>query len=165
MEENENDKSLEINDEKSVSEFTKLCLRCGSNFEYLSENKKYCSAKCANALRIINTKNKYIESLKQGIVFGRTINEHFYLKYKKSAQKRGVEFMLSLTEFNLFMKYNCHYCNSEINTVGIDRMNNDMGYVLENCVPCCTECNLMKRGMLYQSFINQCNRISEWKKI
>jgi 5-methylcytosine-specific restriction endonuclease McrA len=30
---------------------------------------------------------------------------------------------------------------------GIDRKNNSLEYTLENCVPCCRQCNFAKQGL------------------
>jgi hypothetical protein len=35
---------------------------------------------------------------------------------------------------------------------GIDRVDNTKGYTLENCVPCCTRCNLAKHTMSLTAF-------------
>jgi len=69
---------------------------------------------------------------------------------------------------------NCHYCGSEpsiprkgwqkttgaiILTNGIDRKNNSIGYIKENCLPCCTRCNYMKREMNYEEFLTYIGKI------
>lgn len=43
---------------------------------------------------------------------------------------------------------------------GIDRVNNDIGYLIENCVSCCKVCNFMKRSMSKNDFINHVNKIA-----
>lgn len=35
---------------------------------------------------------------------------------------------------------------------GIDRVDNSVGYVLSNCVPCCSTCNRMKGTMSSEEF-------------
>ena len=38
----------------------------------------------------------------------------------------------------------CHYCgldNNSVAGVGLDRLDNTIGYMLDNVVSCCTECN------------------------
>jgi hypothetical protein len=48
----------------------------------------------------------------------------------------------------------CFYCGISRRYVvlGIDRMNSQLGYVRENCVPCCSQCNYMKRELLPEEF-------------
>ena len=36
---------------------------------------------------------------------------------------------------------------------GLDRVDNSIGYILENVVPCCVTCNSMKMAMSYNEFI------------
>lgn len=42
---------------------------------------------------------------------------------------------------------------------GIDRKNNDLGYVASNCVPCCVICNRGKNNMSYNDFVSYISRI------
>ena len=42
---------------------------------------------------------------------------------------------------------------------GVDRVNNDLGYTIENSVTCCSLCNYMKRGMSLSDFIIHINKI------
>lgn len=43
---------------------------------------------------------------------------------------------------------------------GIDRKNNSRGYSIINCVPCCTTCNMMKKTLGYEEFLEHCNKIT-----
>ncbi len=42
---------------------------------------------------------------------------------------------------------------------GIDRVNNEIGYVIDNCVTSCEDCNMAKRSRSSQNFIDQAYRI------
>lgn len=69
---------------------------------------------------------------------------------------------------------NCYYCDelikwneySHINgkfistSYFLDRKNNNLGYIKDNCVVCCTICNKFKGSMNHDDFINLCNRIA-----
>jgi hypothetical protein len=97
-----------------------------------------------------------------------------YLSYKTRAKnhKKKIKFLLSKNEFRRIILMNCHYCNSkpvyahthrsyngEFLSNGIDRINSAIGYTIENCVPCCPRCNLMKNNLSYEDFINHIKRI------
>lgn len=43
---------------------------------------------------------------------------------------------------------------------GIDRIDNALGYTLDNIVPCCRTCNFMKQTSNQKDFINKCKQIS-----
>src|SRR5690606_27568041 len=44
---------------------------------------------------------------------------------------------------------------------GIDRVNSNLGYTLENIVPCCKRCNWMKLNISLTDFLRHVGRIYE----
>ena len=86
-----------------------------------------------------------------------------YYDIRKAAQRRNIYFNLTFEEALKFKKKHCFYCGEKINHIGIDRINNTKGYVLGNMVSCCTVCNRMKLAMSYKEFINQCQKILNWR--
>ena len=87
-----------------------------------------------------------------------------YLSYKKASRERGFIFTITLEEFVSFWNKNCFYCGDKINGIGLDRVDNSIGYEIKNVVPCCEICNTMKMTETYNSFINQCMKIVELHK-
>lgn len=93
-------------------------------------------------------------------------------QYIKHASKIGVNFDLSVEQFNSFLNKNCYYCgdrpkncinvskNKKFIYNGIDRKNTTIGYVLNNCVPCCKLCNFSKRKTQYKDFIEMTIKIA-----
>lgn len=67
-----------------------------------------------------------------------------YRDYKNSSQYRNIPFNLTFKQFETFWEALCFYCGIEIKTVGIDRVDNSVGYQMDNCVPCCKDCNYAK---------------------
>lgn len=43
---------------------------------------------------------------------------------------------------------------------GLDRIDNNIGYIKSNVVPCCGPCNLMRRSHSSENFIKLCTLIS-----
>ena len=84
-----------------------------------------------------------------------------YIHYKSGAKRRKIEFKLTLEEFKTFWQKSCYYCNSKIETIGIDRIDNNNGYNILNCISCCILCNGMKRKQTIKKFISQCKKIAE----
>jgi len=92
---------------------------------------------------------------------------NLYANYKRNAKVRHLSFALSKAEVRKFTKQNCHYCGqppeqehgraSKNNGVyvynGLDRIDNDSGYVQGNVVPCCKQCNMAKNNMPYSEFM------------
>ena len=67
-----------------------------------------------------------------------------YASYRYDAKKRSIPFFLTREEFLTFWQTNCHYCGDQLATIGIDRIDNGIGYTIDNCVSCCWECNRIK---------------------
>lgn len=98
-----------------------------------------------------------------------------YGAYQRQAEERDLEFSLEREEFEQLLWKPCHYCGSPSGNVmtirskvgptrqvrynGIDRINNGIGYLLSNCVPCCGQCNTMKMGSTGEEFIEHILRI------
>lgn len=92
--------------------------------------------------------------------------------YKRHAKNRNYSWDLTKDQTRFLTKQNCHYCNSSpTNKIGgtrcnekyvyngIDRKNNNLGYILENCVSCCKTCNRMKSDMTYDDFLIHIDKI------
>jgi hypothetical protein len=96
--------------------------------------------------------------------------------YKYHAKNRGHSFDLTDEEAKDLMLQNCTYCNAEPNNVsygslgskrmhgkfiynGIDRIDNSLGYTIDNTVPCCAICNRMKSSYTLDEFVNKITEI------
>lgn len=89
----------------------------------------------------------------------------FIQRYKRGAKERSIDFDLSDEEFVSISSLKCFYCGAspkemkskskfktELFTNGLDRVNNDEGYRLNNCVSCCSDCNVAKRALSLEEF-------------
>ena len=80
-----------------------------------------------------------------------------------AAKRRGYDFDLTRDEFDRIRTGRCMYCgrlNSSTHQNGIDRFINSIGYVRDNCVACCGECNHMKGSLSYHAFVQKCRDIT-----
>ena len=94
--------------------------------------------------------------------------------YKQSAKERGLDFSLSKDYFKELTQSDCTYCGqepsqfqtrfSEFKYNGIDRVDNLLGYVDGNCVPCCKLCNRMKDVMSVEDFKNHVKSILDFQR-
>jgi len=134
------------------------CLHCGKEIilHYSKDGKtknKFCCQLCGDKYRDkLNPQRVKDEINKPHRRFN--IVEH-------GAKNRGYSFNLSLEQFITFWNKPCHYCGSEINGVGIDRVDNNIGYELDNCVPCCSKCNKMKLNLSLSDFFSHIKQIYE----
>jgi len=95
-----------------------------------------------------------------------------YDSYIKGAEKRKLMFSLSMEQFELLIMNNCAYCGIEptikksrkpsgvyLIANGIDRVDNNIGYEINNCVSCCGDCNYAKRRMTKSKFLTWIKRV------
>jgi hypothetical protein len=100
--------------------------------------------------KIYNDKYK-LKHKNKLVVYHRKWNKEYkqtpkgkYTKYKKDAKYRNVEFVLTMEEFVAYWQKPCVYCGDVIGTIGLDRVDSSKGYTIDNIVPCCFVCNVMK---------------------
>lgn len=90
---------------------------------------------------------------------------YLYISYKKGAKRRNRPFLLGFEEFINLVQQKCHYCGEEplqcsknkyaknFYYNGLDRVDNDKGYVIDNVKPCCFKCNNAKQKRRKEEFI------------
>lgn len=86
--------------------------------------------------------------------------EYRFKTYQSSAKRSGKSFELTFDQFKSFWQKECYYCGGEMLTIGLDRIDNEVGYLLSNVVSCCMMCNWMKRALPQNVFLEQCAKIS-----
>jgi hypothetical protein len=95
--------------------------------------------------------------------------------YRHIAKKRGYCFELTLEEFRRLTSLPCAYCGVEPYQVstkkhadgiitsytynGIDRKDNEVGYVTHNVVPCCGLCNRWKSDLSLEAFKDKITQV------
>ena len=93
--------------------------------------------------------------------------EKSYAGYVQSAKDRNLSFNLSLIEFEVLTRSNCHWCN-ETPAMGLDRVDNRVGYIstssVRNVVPCCWTCNRYKGSLPSHVFVAHAIKIATHQK-
>jgi len=116
-----------------------------------------------NREKYLESRAKYYEDNKDDILeknkaWRQTFNGRL-LSYKKAAKKRNISFNLTEEEIKSYWKEPCYYCGCEIHTIGLDRIDSNIGYDLDNIVPCCSTCNTMKMNLTVDDFMNHMLKI------
>ena len=85
--------------------------------------------------------------------------------HKSEVRGKG-DFDIDFLLFCELVTQPCYYCKSitEGETNGIDRVNNNKGYVKDNCVTACWKCNRMKHMYHPLFFIQKCKFIANNEK-
>jgi hypothetical protein len=90
-----------------------------------------------------------------------------YASYRSRAEKKELEFAITHDDYKSIIQQPCYLCgkeSTETNTNGIDRVDNTVGYTVENCKACCKECNHMKNNHILDVFTEKIERINDkWK--
>jgi len=102
---------------------------------------------------------------KRRLPFGLANMRRLIRIYKRHAKRRNLEWNLTEKQFAEITKKNCYYCgakpNNKVKTLtaygeyvynGLDRINNNKGYTIDNVVPCCITCNIAKNTLTIQEF-------------
>ena len=86
--------------------------------------------------------------------------------YKASAKRHNVSFELIEKQFKELTQLDCYYCDSSPKQGygkyihnGLDRVDNNKGYTIDNVVPCCKQCNHAKTNLTLQEFRDWVKRI------
>lgn len=136
---------------------------CGSSPRYISGT----SLRAGNATSCgCNRKLEY----------GKAAFNALYSKYKRRAiSERNLNFLLSENEFEFLTSQSCYYCgvkpyqkysssnNGDYIYNGIDRLNPQIGYEINNCVTACGDCNFAKQSLTHDEFLNLVERIYNHK--
>jgi len=81
--------------------------------------------------------------------------------YKTRARERDISWELEDTQAKEFFTKACIWCGFLKEGVlnGIDRLDSTRGYFMENCAPCCSNCNHMKGCFDPITFTERCKAI------
>lgn len=136
--------------------------------EWYRKNKEYKDKKNKewhqkNRKRSVEIVQAYVKRNKKKVAkynqeYNKTL-DGFYRRYKFRANKAKFDFKLSKKEFDEITRGTCVYCGEEEKRRGIDRVDSNVGYIKENCVPCCGYCNMMKMKLDVDDFLNHIKRI------
>jgi len=82
---------------------------------------------------------------------------------KRAAEVRGIEWRLSDEDAKAMLISPCIYCKHidlDVRVNGIDRLDSNVCYMVENCRPCCKDCNYMKGTYDPRTFIERAKKIA-----
>jgi len=97
-------------------------------------------------IKLLSKKNRYTPTTKFSV-------------YRAGAIRRGLSFKINMEQFMELWKKPCAYCGAEIKTIGIDRVDNSIGYTKSNIVSCCYACNWSKHNGSEEEYIARCRMV------
>jgi len=126
-------------------------------------NRKYC-LEHGDVIRA-QKKEHYLLN-KDKIKQSRKTVQGRYSSYKENAKRRKVKMELTFEQFDCLTSQPCVYCGgwSELEPApytGLDRIANDQGYTVDNCVPCCETHNMMRKRLPIMAFLDAVVAVSD----
>ena len=138
---------------------------CGEETVVLAANLRKGATKSCGCFRNDLSKERF------SLPKGRAAFNNLLKTYKRGARDRGLSWKLSKKQFYKLTKQSCHYCgvspsgsfggeryNGNYTFNGVDRVDNGMGYIPKNVVPCCEQCNRAKRTLGLDEFLSWLRR-------
>ena len=147
------------------------------NGSYVKENCVSCCEMC-NVMKGTLSVNVFLQRIEhilthQGYIKGKLYPEYFadhlaadFYHYKRRANNKNIEFEISETDYYSLIMENCYICGKKSegeNINGLDRINNDTGYIQDNVESCCAECNYMKNKFNLQDLFDKLRKIKKYK--
>jgi hypothetical protein len=112
---------------------------------------------------LIGEKHYYPEVFKNyyGRVYVRNkFNNYMRRSNKKQLKNSNFVFAVTREEFTIITSMDCYMCGKQSNEShnnGIDRINNKLGYISGNIMPCCGNCNYIKNEYdIYKLLVKFC---------
>lgn len=141
-----------------------------------------CRCNCGK-ITIVTGSNLRYNKTRNCFSCGRTLpvgvaaRKRIYNIYRKNAIKQNRSFLLTLEEFVVICQKPCVFCgckpeqkasnninknscNGDFVYNGIDRIDNNIGYEIDNCQACCSVCNFMKQTTPQGQFVSHVKKIS-----
>lgn len=167
----------EITDNNGTYKYKYKCV-CGKEFLTYKRSVETQRCKSCGCLR-----NKYISEANKGFIpRNRKSPEdmsiaYIYYSSKYAAKSKRFEFELTRKDVGDLIFKPCYYCGDlpsrfprrtkdssplTIPINGIDRFNNLIGYIKENCVTCCSDCNYLKSSRSGDAFISKILSIANY---
>lgn len=186
-----NDSALFIGMEKIKNEigkkFGKLTVIEQSNKKTKSGSVFWvCKCDCGNIKEIAGTSLRNGQTKSCGCFNGGDSNpesgrKKLYNSLKNGAKSRGLVFNIDYESFVNLTKENCYICGDKPKDVhygytrrrysknqdnwvvcnSIDRIDNKIGYTIENSRPCCFMCNRIKSDFEFEELLEKINKINK----
>lgn len=141
-----------------------LCKHCKAPFINKGTNQIYCTNNCKQSFYWENNKSgtekERLRSKDKYTRLGKTPRWR-YNYYRAHARKANRDFTISLEYFTRLINQKCFYCGRQNLQMGIDRINNSLGYILNNVRTACQRCNMAKGKMAEEDFYEMCRLVTK----
>ena len=128
-----------------MKQYNKTCATCNKDFISSRHHATFCGRLCHR--RHPDNRQKYNDRVKkyQNEHAKEPRRRHQKLLFKAKHENRSFDILE--TKYIELISSPCSYCGTSLlpeSGCGLDRINNDLGYTLDNVVPCCGPCNQIR---------------------
>jgi len=178
-----------LTDEEAVNMFKSKCYYCGDPISdenlngidrldnatgYIKNNCVSCCSMC-NYMKGCLTEEVFIKrcihiATFNGLIKGKLFLNAFidtyaseFSNYRITARNKKLVFKITKEQYDELIKGDCYICGkntTDKHINGIDRFDNNFGYIKGNVKSCCNNCNVMKRDYPHYMFLNKCYKIA-----
>lgn len=130
-----------------------ICQHCEQPL-LTSRQKKFCSKKCQRKAAHDRNYQKHKEQYTKRRIKWKTENplRTKYLYARADTKRRGRGgFHIEYEDCTRLWNLGCTYCAKEVLSekgCSLDRLDNNLGYTLDNVVTCCGDCNTVRSDIL-----------------
>ena len=183
--------SFQLSKDEFITFLNKPCHYCGfKNMKYtgidrISSKIGYQSDNCVPSCRICNHLKNQVDYEDFFHMIHHILQQHkllpttqlypnlfhfspnvSYSRYQYDAKRRNIPFYLSEDEFTMIGKQPCYYCKciSPYTFSGIDRIQSNLPYQFDNCLPCCKSCNILKNCFQWDPLLHHFYRIYDYQQ-
>ena len=185
---------IELTDNEIIRLITSCCHYCGESnpegfngIDRINNNKLvgYKTFNCVSCCwtcnrmkgRLFNTISEFINACKNIQEKFGSINKYmsgecqlYYKKFKDfvdhNQNDRYLKVGITENEYFKILSLKCFYCDcTNSNQLNIDRKENIIHYIQNNCLSCCTICNMMKNELHFDYFKLHIDKILNHQKI
>jgi len=144
---------------------------CGKTVVVLGASLTGLNTKSCGCLKLDVCATKTVYEYRR-MSFGEAFSRRLAAQVQNDAKRRNLRVTVSPSEIIELRKQHCFYCGHPpveprhkcyggFPVNGLDRLDNSKGYTVENCVPCCFQCNRAKRGHSAAEFIAHVFKIGQ----
>lgn len=144
----------------------KICENIKDLGEFYPIGDSYYSSQCKKCAGVL-LKNRYKENTNGHRDRAKSLTkknkkdpEKRFKAYKAGAENRNILFNITFEQFYRLWQRPCSYCASPIETIGVDRIDNEKGYSVDNICSCCSTCNYWKKAQSQEFFISHAKKIA-----
>jgi hypothetical protein len=125
------------------------CEHCKVSFQLKRNTRRFCES-CSIEHRLVLRR---VAMKRRVHTYGsREWSRRRYEHIRDRAYQKGIPFNITTSDIQELAKpHKCHFCKIKRGIFTLDRLNNDLGYAMDNLALACWPCNVIKANLFTES--------------